>query len=529
MATIDTDTLQSTANLSLWYKVRSGDALVLADVPEMIPLRWAYFRDSWQVLRRRLVSAASSYSDPDYFRACLDDLDTFIEQQRLSTIANNPFSGSATYYRFYPVFDSMPIEQISLTHEERDLLSRKRRQVSAFTKTDFLKIKRDITAYRDYLADSVGLADQDYNRVYDRGAAASQVAPTAADMNLMLVLQEQLNSVNFILANLFAVDAAVDPFALAKLNANNPDVAIGEYKSGYLVKLNFGEDLQGLATRYLGDPNRWIDIAIANGLREPYVDEIGEQLFFLANGRGSQINMRAVDSSGRQNINKFYINQLAFIQSAAVPFPSQRLITDIKEVPVSGEIILTLSGDANLDAYRLADQASIRIFKPSTVNSSQYVLIPTPASLDNTRSDEIPWFQVSSPADEKKTKIDMAIGDDGKLLLTPNGDVALSYGLANGIQAVKLKLMAERGSNRYHPTFGLVNIIGSANTDETDAKNALITSISEQIQADPRFDRIESLSVERNLAGSAVAYNINLVVRLAGSNTLIPISFTVAT
>lgn len=526
MATIDTDTLQSSANLSLWYKVRSGDPLNLADIPEIIPLRWSYFRDNWFSLRRRLTGMSAAYSDPDYFLATLEDLNTFIEQQRLSTVANNPFSDTSIYYRFYPVFDSMPIEQINLTHEERELLSKKRSLVRAFSKNDFLKIKRDITTYRDYIADSVGLADLDYNRIYSRGAVASQAVPTTADLNLMQLLQEQLSSVNFILANLFAVDATIDPFALAKLNANNPDLRIGNYNSGYLVKLHFGEDLQGLATRHLRDPNKWIDIAIANGLREPYIDEIGEQLLLLTNGRGSQINIKATDAAGGLNINKLYSNQLIFIQSNSVPFPSQRFIKSIKEMPVSGEIILTLSGESNLDSYRLADQASIRIFKPNTVNSSQYVLIPTPIPLENIRQDEIPWFQVSSPADEKKTKIDIAINDAGALLYTPNGDIALSYGLANGIQAAKLKLSTEQGSNRYHPTFGLINIIGSMNADETDAKNALISSISAQIQADTRFDRIESLSVERS---SPVTYDISLVVRLAGSNTRIPISFTVAT
>jgi hypothetical protein len=528
MATVSTDTFQSSANLSLWYKLYTGDSLNLADIPEIISLRWTYFRDNWSTIKRRLSVLAASLSDQDYFRAVVDDLDTFIDQQRLSSVENNPFSGSSIYYRFYPVFDAMLIEQIGITHEERELVNRKRMSVGSFSKNDFLKVKRDITAYRDHLADVVGLADSDYNRIYNRGAVQSRIVPSITDLNLMMVLQDQLSSVNFILANLFAVDNAIDPFALAKLNANNPDLQIGEYRSGYLVRLHFGEDLQGLATRYLRDPNRWIDIAIANGLREPYIDEAGEQIFFLSNGSGSQINVKSVDASGVANINKLYINQFVLIQSSAMPFPSQRLIAGIREIPVSGEIVLTLSGEANLQEYQLADQASIRIFKPNTVNSSQFVLIPTPIPLDNGRQDEVPWFQTSSAADEKKAKIDIAIGEDGTLQLTSSGDIALSYGLANAIQATKLKLGVEQGSNRYHPDFGIVNLVGTTNANDTDAKTLLIDSISAQIQADPRFDRIESLTVERSVSSMAIAYEVRLVVRLAGSNTLIPISFTVA-
>jgi hypothetical protein len=526
MANLNTDTFQSSANLSLWFKVRAGDPLNLADVPEIIPLRWSYFRDNWNFLQTQLLSTANKADNPDYFRATVNDLTAFVNQQRLNTTDNNPFSGNDVYYRFYPVFDAMLIENIDLTNEEQRLIADKQTQVQSFSKNDFLRIKADITTYRDHLADFVGLSDPDYNRIYNRGAVVSQVEPDLEDVNLMLILQRQLSSVDFILANLFAVDAAVDPFALAKANANNPDVNIGQYNSGYLVKLHFGEDLEGLATRYLKDPNRWIDIALANGLKEPYIDEIGESISLMSNARGNQINISSIDTSGNANINKLHVNQFVTIQSNSVTFPSQRVITSIREVPVSGEIVLTLNGDS-LDAYLLSDQASIRVFKSNTINSSQYILIPSTQSLPNNRQDEIPWFLTSSAADERRTKVDIAIDDKGSLLFAANGDIGLSYGLANAFQAIRLKLLTEQGSNRYHPNFGTVNLTGSFNIPG-DARRQIIQSITSQIQADRRFDRLESISVEQSTSGP-IAYTINLTVRLAGGGTVIPISFSVAT
>jgi hypothetical protein len=44
------------------------------------------------------------------------------------------------------------------------------------------------------------------------------------------------------------------------------------------------------------------------------------------------------------------------------------------------------------------------------------------------------------------------------------------------------------------------------------------------ISADPRFDRIETLDVKVG-GGSAI---INLIIRMAGSGTIVPISFTIA-
>ena len=56
----------------------------------------------------------------------------------------------------------------------------------------------------------------------------------------MFELQESIKAVNFILANSFSLDtSAVDPFALARQNANNPDIDINDYFSGSLVKLNY--------------------------------------------------------------------------------------------------------------------------------------------------------------------------------------------------------------------------------------------------------------------------------------------------
>ena len=531
MANIDTNTFQHSANLSLWFKLRTGDEFTLADVPEIIPLRWNYFRDNWPFLEQNLLRLANNTQDPDYFRETLINLTTFIDRQKSSTTDVNPFSGSEVYYRFYPVFNAILINEINLTNEEETLVFEKKTNVQNFSKNDFLAMKRAITAYRDNVADLVGLSDADYNRIYDRNGNVSAVEATIVDISLMLVLQKQLDSLNFILANLFAVDSAIDPFMLARQNANNPEINIGQYSSGFLVKLHYGESLQSLANRYFKDPNKWVDIAIANGLKPPYIDETGEKIFFLSNGNGNQLNIAALDSNGNSNINKVHINQMVYIQSTTERFPSQRLITGIKELPLSGEIVITLNGDGNLGNYLLDDDASIRIFQSNTINSSQYILIPSTIPLDNNRSDEIPWFQASSDIDEKNTKIDLAVGDGGELLFTPNGDLALSYNLANAIQSIKLRFSTELGSNLYHPAYGIVNLVGTRNLGIEETKEQLIESIRSQIQSDSRFERIESLSVEQraDTPHHPVAFYINLVVRLVGGNTLLPISFTIAT
>ena len=62
-------------------------------------------------------------------------------------------------------------------------------------------------------------------------------------------------------------------------------------------------------------------------------------------------------------------------------------------------------------------------------------------------------------------------------------------------------------------------------------KQKLTQSINQQISADPRFDRVESLSVLGGAGGgnaqNPTVYAINLSVRLAGSTMVVPIAFTV--
>lgn len=530
MATIN-ESYKSIADVNLWLKVRGGDDLVLADVPSIIPLRWNYFKESWEFIKPDIIRNMSFSMDQDFLNQQINDFTKFIESQRNNGGRINPFQDAQTFYRFYAIFDNTQIEAINLTNEEQRILDNEIARVQGFSKNNFMQAKKSIIDYRDRIADTYNLSDPDYNKAFNKSSIPPQINATIVEANYLLTLQAAIKTCDFILANLFAVDSSIDPFALARANANNPNVDIGQYKSGKLVRLNYGESLESLATRYLGDPNKWLDIAIANGLKPPYIDEVGQRIPLLSNGSGNQINLAETDINGNLNIDKLYINQQVFLQSTAEVVVDQRTIISIRQVPVSGEIILELDGDRDMDRFQTIDNAYIRVFAPNTVNSSFYVLIPSPEPLPDDRNDEVPWFLAKAAEDEKRAKIDLALDPNGDLTFTTNGDVRLSYGLDNAIQAIKLKIITELGSLRYHPTFGLVNVIGNKNSNIDDIRELITQSIISQIQADSRFDRVEDIAVDylvnstTNQGVGAIA--ISLTVRLAGGTQVIPISFTV--
>jgi hypothetical protein len=519
------------SRLDLWYKVSDGVRLNLTDVPELIRLRWLYFRDNWNFLKEGYIAKIPNYTDPNKLKLEIDLFTQFIESQRNSSINRNPFDSESILYRFFSIFDLTSVSDISLSFEEVNILSAKVNSVRNMTRKDFIDMRYNIIQDRDAIADRVGLSDADYNTTYDRSPQPYRTSVKNKDINNMFELQQAIKSIDYILANYFTIEKrAVDPFAIARSNANNPLIDIGNYSSGVLIKMQYGENLQSLAKRTLGNLDKWIDIAIANGLKPPYIDEIGQKIPLIANGSKNQINILGKDSLQNPNIDKVYVGQVVFLKSDVENFPEQRSIINIRQVPISDEIIIELDGEQDLDRYKINDNANIRVYKPNTTNSSFYILIPTDEQIEPEVENGTPWFLKSSSTVEKKQKIDINLSDEGDINFNSTGDLQLSYGLDNSIQAIKLKMSVETGELKRHPSFGLISVAGNGNTDIDIIKTALTNSIVDSITADSRFSMVESISVDYSNprdVESPSYFSINISVRLSGSNQLVPISFTI--
>lgn len=531
MAVVSEETYRAISDLSLYLKNENGEDLRLSDLPTIIPLRWAYFRDNWEFIKQDIVNGIPQYSDPQLLTETIENFSDFIENQRSSTKRINPFEDSDTLFRFYAVFDSILVSNIELTNQEQDIVDAQILRVTNFNRQDFENIRSTFESERDRLSDDIGLTDSTYNDAVNRAEIPSQLDPSITELIRIQKLQQAIRSVEFVLANSFSLTTSfVDPFALARANANNPDIDIASYQSGRLVRLNYGESLQLLARRYLGDSDKWIDIAIANGLKPPYVDEVGEKLSLISNGDGNNINISGTDLEGELNIDKLYINQIILLQSDTQKFPETRRVTNIREIPISGDIVIELDGNPDLDRYRIDESAHIRVYKPNTTNSSFFILIPSEAPLPDDRREETPFFLQGKPEDEKRQKVDLALSDTNDLIFTSNSDLKLSFGIDNAVQAIKLKMQTRLGELRRHPGYGLIDVIGQKNIDKEQVKQSLVESINEQVNRDPRFDRIESISVRYGVPSTqngASIYAIQMQVRLAGGEQVVPISFTI--
>jgi len=520
------------SEVNLWFKIRGGETLTLSDISTIIPLRWTFFRDNWDSIEQDYKDQILAYINPELLKNHISDFTEFISLQRTIPETRNPFSDSDTLFRFFAVFDVTALDSIKLSKVEEDIVEDTTTRVDRFTRNNFLFLRNRIVLRRDNIADTVGLTDADYNAIKNRSAKPAQISVTNKSLNEMVELQNSIKTIDFVLANIFALDInTVDPFALARANANNPEIDIGSYQSGNLVKFNQGENLRDIAGRELGDRDRWIDVAIANGLKPPYIDENGKKVPLLSNASGNQINLAPTDLDGNLLNDELFINQVLFLQSDTEPLPDQRVITSIREIAVSGELIIQLSGDNDLEKYTIDKNAHIRIFKPGTINSKFLILIPTGEPLTEDAKKDEPFFLRESTESEKRQGVDLQLSDDGDLVFDSTDDLQLSFGINNAIQAIKLKLSIEAGELKRHPDFGLTNVVGSSNINITSIQAILVESIETAIAVDERFDRVERLDVvyfTKTAKGEpATGFDIKLEVRMSGQERTIPISFSV--
>ena len=170
------NSISELAKLDLWYKVSDGTRLNLTDVPELIRLRWLYFRDSWQFLRDDYISKIRDYQDPNKLKLEIDLFTQFIDSQRNSVTNKNPFDSQNILYKFFSIFDITSVNALALSFEESNILSAKIKSVKNMTRKDFIEMRYKIVQDRDIMADRVGLTDADYNTVYNRSPQPSRTS-----------------------------------------------------------------------------------------------------------------------------------------------------------------------------------------------------------------------------------------------------------------------------------------------------------------------------------------------------------------
>ena len=409
----------------------------------------------------------------------------------------------------YDLFKGIQPGQVNLPPKTIKTIAIERNKIRELNRLDFEKMRDSVVQVQADFADAVGAGDSTYNNTFQRTSRVVSKTPTPSDFEVIFALNRSIIELNKLSAS-----SAINPAKIKSTDfvaglARRSGIAFKTPRSKFAVPFPYGVTLEQLAKRYLGDPDRWIEIAALNGLRTPYVDEEGFQLPLLTNGKDNQVTV--ADSS------KLYVGQLVWISSTTTSRTIRR-ITKIEKLSPTNSII-TLDGDPDLGRYSTLANANVHAFLPDTVNSQMMLYIPSSEDppAEDSGAKEVPGLDVFDTL-LNAGGFDLLLTPSNDLAVTPDGDCRLAVGMANIIQTARIRLSVPQGSLNRHPSFGLPVKVGQSTAD-LDAKE-LLKAAKNLFVDDPVFVGVKSASVLKK--GPAV--KIVLTVAVKGQSQLVPIS-----
>jgi hypothetical protein len=414
----------------------------------------------------------------------------------------------------FELFDSIDIDELTLTPQQQNLIDDELELISLITIDDLRQNRKEIENLMLDMSNWFGAGDSTYSSIYGKPEPRDRATPMTVDENDILIsLMEALQSYDL----LIATKAWDDNKIASSLEyvgglANEAGIDFENYSSKFLAPVPFGSTIEEIAAKYLGNADRYIEIATLNNLRSPYIDEDGFIYDLLSNAEGRQFTVN--DSE-----NNIYIGQTIILQSDIIPSFSRKVI-DIEKISDENYLVI-VDGLDDLDNLKTIDGAKLQGYLPGTINSQNQIYIPINASTqEDDRTFEIPYLD--DQALTRLSKVDWLLKDNGDLAINSVGDFRLANGLTNLVQALKLKVWTKRGTLLRHLNYGLGLEHGVSVADIDNG--SIFKSLNEMIKADSRFDSIERIDIR--LSGATLA--IDMAVKLAGQSGILPISFDVS-
>lgn len=431
--------------------------------------------------------------------------------QRTETdVINNIFAEPESSF---DLFNEVSVEDLNLNEKQRLAFEDEIENSRFTTVQDLRDIRSDLAELSRQISDNYGAGDETYSDIYGLPAPKERTLPLSVEENeIMSSIFETIQVLDLLTATKQFDDLrSEDSLEFVGGLANESGIDFQEFPSKIPVPVPFGATIEEIAARYMGDADRWVEIVTVNKLRSPYIDEVGFIYSFLSNADGRQFTVNDPDE-------RLFIGQSLVLSSSTVPAFSRK-ITDIKDIGLDNYLI-TVDGEANLEALATADGAQMQAYLPGTVNSQNQIYIPVDLpSEDDDRTFDIPNIDANGLT--KVSKIDFLLTDNFDLAINSVGDFRLANGLTNLIQALKLKIRTQKGSILRHLNYGLGITHGVSVADIENGE--LINQLNRMIDEDPRFQAITRLDLR--LTGSTLG--IDMVVQLANNTGVVPINFDI--
>lgn len=426
--------------------------------------------------------------------------------------SNNPLRSPEQRLKLIDALDKISVNSIALTSADKDAMNTKLARVRAYTIADFDSMRARFESARESFSDSIGLNDVTYDAVLKREPAAQIRLATSNDYKTLKALNDLVAVMDSLTTTKDVVSTRLsDPFVRAQVNSGSSDLRITPYNNGYPIPFPTGATLEGLAAQYLGSPTKVQEIIIANGLKPPYIDEEGFTRFFKSSGVGNQFTI--------EDASNVHTGQEIFL-SSSTQLASKRIIVSIRKLSVTSYVI-EVDGSNDLANFKVVHEAKLLAYLPGTINSSKMITIPTNKDVVSLLKGRSIALTENMDRQQKAMGVDFALDSNYDLAFTNNGDIKLVAGVANALQAVKIKLGLEKGDLKHHPEVGLGIEIGTRQL-EVDA-DTLRAALENAVLSDPRFSALTSLNIQ--FEGNVT--RLNLHIKAANGSDVIPLSYTI--
>jgi hypothetical protein len=422
-----------------------------------------------------------------------------------NTVLDNPEDN-------FEFFKDVKPGNLNLPPHTQKQINDEKQKTRNLKREDFERFRDGIVSVLVDFEAAVGEGNTTYDSTYSTPVRAKKRDSTDSDFDVIFNLNSAIMEFNRLAASSTINLNQVDSIDYIAGLASKSGIAFNTPKSKFLVPFPYGYTLEQLSNQYLGTPDRWHEIAALNGLRAPYVDEVGFTLPLLTNGFKNTVTV--------SDITHLYVNQSVWISSQTVQRTSRR-VTKIESLSPTMHRV-TVSGDSDLDTYIVSYTPTIQGFLPNTVNSLMSIYIPsdTDADEEDYRHKSIAGINQFDPL-IRAGGIDLLLTQNNDLVVTPDGDSRLAVGLNNIVQKVRLAVETQRGSVLRHPDYGFPVRPGDSTADST--AQSILDDCKTLFVGDPTFDGVESAYVLKD----GPSLTVSLSVRIAGTNQTIPVTIDI--